>query len=214
MKLYLDGEIRQWYSRGDGQGVIFLIDAKTVDEARAVMEPLPLSKENLMDHEYILVGPLLPLGGTGSRSCTTGWRSTARAAPDSGRTSSGAPHGGSVRPAARDPTAGGTHGMYAGPGGHPARAAAEARRPRGGFRASGRHSFAGRLPVSAHLPEDCPRLWRIERITLQLLHNFPNHATSALASPLSLDPSHCRVRTGRQPFECTHCALDGSSMGT
>ena len=61
VKLYLDGKIRQWYSRGDGNGVILLIDAKTVDEARAVMEPLPLSKENLMDHEYIPIGPLMPL---------------------------------------------------------------------------------------------------------------------------------------------------------
>jgi hypothetical protein len=38
VKLYLDGKIRQWYSRGDGKGVIFLVDAKTEDEARAVME--------------------------------------------------------------------------------------------------------------------------------------------------------------------------------
>ena len=63
VKLYLDGKIRQWYSRGDGRGVIFLIDAKTEDEARAVMETLPLSKEHLMDHEYIPVGPLMPLMG-------------------------------------------------------------------------------------------------------------------------------------------------------
>jgi hypothetical protein len=34
VKLYLDGKIRQWYSRGDGKGVIFLVDAKTEDEAR------------------------------------------------------------------------------------------------------------------------------------------------------------------------------------
>src|SRR5258706_9583534 len=61
VKLYLDGKIRQWYSRGDGKGVIFLIDAKTVDEAHASMDTLPLSKENLMDHEYIPVGPLMPL---------------------------------------------------------------------------------------------------------------------------------------------------------
>src|SRR5215813_14061538 len=33
VKLYLDGKIRQWYSRGDGKGVIFLLDAKTQDEA-------------------------------------------------------------------------------------------------------------------------------------------------------------------------------------
>jgi hypothetical protein len=61
VKLYLDGKIRQWYSRGDGKGVILFIDAKTVDEAHAVIDAMPLSKENLMDHEYIPVGPLMPL---------------------------------------------------------------------------------------------------------------------------------------------------------
>ena len=63
VKLYLDGKIRQWYSRGDGKGVVFLVDAKTEDEARAVMETLPLAKQHLMDHEYIPVGPLMPLMG-------------------------------------------------------------------------------------------------------------------------------------------------------
>jgi len=61
VKLYLDGKIRQWYSRGDGKGVVFLVDAKSEDEARAVMETLPLAQEQLMDHEYIPVGPLMPL---------------------------------------------------------------------------------------------------------------------------------------------------------
>src|SRR5215469_11177186 len=69
VKLYFDGKIRQWYSRGDGKGVVFLVDAKSEDEARAVMDTLPLAKENLMDHQYIPVGPLMPLralmgGGT------------------------------------------------------------------------------------------------------------------------------------------------------
>ena len=61
VKLYLDGKIRQWYSRGDGRGVVLFLDVKTVDEAHAVMETLPLAKENLIDHEYIPVGPLMPL---------------------------------------------------------------------------------------------------------------------------------------------------------
>ena len=61
VKLYFDGKIRQWYSRGDGRGVVFLVDAKTEDEARALMETLPVAKENLMDHVYIPVGPLMPL---------------------------------------------------------------------------------------------------------------------------------------------------------
>src|ERR1700751_2500647 len=61
VKLYLAGKIRQWYSRGDGKGVVFVIDAKTEDEARAIVEALPLAKEHLMDHQYIPVGPLMPL---------------------------------------------------------------------------------------------------------------------------------------------------------
>ena len=61
VELYLDGKIREWYSRGDGKGVVFLVDAKTEDEARAIMETLPLAKEQLMDHEYVPVGPLMPL---------------------------------------------------------------------------------------------------------------------------------------------------------
>ncbi len=62
VRLYLDGKIREWYSRGDGKGVIFLVEANTEDEARALMETLPLAKEQLMDHQYIPVGPLMPLG--------------------------------------------------------------------------------------------------------------------------------------------------------
>src|SRR5215471_3068223 len=60
--LYLDGKIQQWYTRGDGRGVIFLMNCKDVAEARAIIESLPLSKENLVDEQFIPVGPLLPLG--------------------------------------------------------------------------------------------------------------------------------------------------------
>jgi hypothetical protein len=61
VQLYLNGKIREWYSRGDGRGVVFLLDTRDVAEAHAIMEDLPLAKQNLMDHEYIAVGPLLPL---------------------------------------------------------------------------------------------------------------------------------------------------------
>ena len=60
-KLYLDGKIREWYSRGDGKGIVFLLDAESEAEARAIMETLPLAKEQLMDSQYIPVGPLMPL---------------------------------------------------------------------------------------------------------------------------------------------------------
>ena len=61
VKLYLEGKIRQWYSKADGKGVVFFIEAKTVDEAHAVIENMPLSKQNLVEHQYIPVGPLVPL---------------------------------------------------------------------------------------------------------------------------------------------------------
>jgi hypothetical protein len=61
VQLYLDGRIREWYSRGDGRGAVFLLDTREVAEAQAIIEDLPLAKENVMDHEYIAVGPLLPL---------------------------------------------------------------------------------------------------------------------------------------------------------
>src|ERR1700738_5150179 len=60
--LYLDGKIQQWFTRGDGRGVIFILNCKDVAEARALIESLPLSKENLVDEQFIPVGPLLPLG--------------------------------------------------------------------------------------------------------------------------------------------------------
>src|SRR5258707_2156897 len=62
VQLYLNGKIREWYSRGDGRGVVLLLDTRDVAEAHAIMDGLPLAKENIMDHEYIAVGPLLPLG--------------------------------------------------------------------------------------------------------------------------------------------------------
>ena len=61
VQLYLNGKIREWYSRGDGRGAVFLLDTKDVAEAHAIMDSLPLAKENLLAHEYIAVGPLLPL---------------------------------------------------------------------------------------------------------------------------------------------------------
>jgi hypothetical protein len=61
VQLYLEGKIRDWYAREDGRGGIFLLNTTDVAEARAMMESLPLGKEHLLDHEYIPVGPLMPL---------------------------------------------------------------------------------------------------------------------------------------------------------
>ena len=61
VQLYLNGKIREWYSREDGRGAVFLLNVQDVAEAEAIMESLPLGKEDLLEHEYIPVGPLVPL---------------------------------------------------------------------------------------------------------------------------------------------------------
>jgi len=52
VQLYLNGKIRECYSRGDGRGVVFLLDARDVAEAQAMMEGLPLAKENVVDQSF------------------------------------------------------------------------------------------------------------------------------------------------------------------
>jgi hypothetical protein len=61
LKLYLDGKIQQWYARGDGRGVIFILNCTTAAEAKAITDVLPLSKANLATFEYTPIGPLSPL---------------------------------------------------------------------------------------------------------------------------------------------------------
>jgi hypothetical protein len=61
VQLYLNGKVREWYSRSDGRGAVFLLDVKDVAEGHAIMDALPLAKQDLIDHEYIAVGPLMPL---------------------------------------------------------------------------------------------------------------------------------------------------------
>jgi hypothetical protein len=61
VQLYLEGKIREWYAREDGRGAVFLLNAKDEEEAKSVLESLPLAREHMLDHEYIPVGPLMPL---------------------------------------------------------------------------------------------------------------------------------------------------------
>jgi hypothetical protein len=61
VQLYLGGKIREWYAREDGKGAVFLLNTGDVAEASSIMESLPLARENLLDHEYIPVSPLMPL---------------------------------------------------------------------------------------------------------------------------------------------------------
>ncbi len=59
--LYLEGKIDQWYVRKDGQGVVFLMNVSTVEEAHALLEKLPLGQAHIMSFDLIPLGPLTPL---------------------------------------------------------------------------------------------------------------------------------------------------------
>lgn len=61
VQAYLDGKILQWYSKTDGTGVVFILNVKTVEEAKALMESLPLGKSGNVDLEYTPLAPLQQL---------------------------------------------------------------------------------------------------------------------------------------------------------
>ncbi len=61
VKLYLNGKIQQWFSRSDGRGVIFIVNAPDTATAKAAVEELPLAKSGLANFEYTGLGPLSPL---------------------------------------------------------------------------------------------------------------------------------------------------------
>lgn len=61
VKLYLSGKIDQWYVRKDGKGVVFLLNLSSAEEAKSMLDRLPLGQAKLMHFDFIPLGPLSPL---------------------------------------------------------------------------------------------------------------------------------------------------------
>lgn len=61
LKLYLEGKIEQYWFRETG-GPIFLMNAESVEQAKAALDTLPLVAAKLVTYELMPVGPLMPLG--------------------------------------------------------------------------------------------------------------------------------------------------------
>src|SRR5579872_5169538 len=59
---YLDGKVEQFWFRKDRLGVIFLIEAPSEDDAKAIVAELPLTAGGFMTYDFIPAGPLAPLG--------------------------------------------------------------------------------------------------------------------------------------------------------
>src|ERR1700733_10742830 len=60
--LYLDGEIKHWYTHGDGRGVIYKLNCKDEAKPAALSQRLTFAQANLVDGQFIPVGPVLALG--------------------------------------------------------------------------------------------------------------------------------------------------------
>jgi hypothetical protein len=66
VKLYLTGKIDQWYVRKDQASVVFILNITDVDEARRTLAQLPLGRANLMEFDFIPLGPRSPLAALGT----------------------------------------------------------------------------------------------------------------------------------------------------
>lgn len=61
LRLYLDGRIEGWYQRKDHPGVVFILNAASVEEAQALLDTLPLGRQGMLSFDLIPIGPLGPL---------------------------------------------------------------------------------------------------------------------------------------------------------
>lgn len=61
LNLYLTGQVRQWYFRQDRPGVVFMLEAESLESAQAMVDALPLSKAGLLAYDLIPIGPYIPL---------------------------------------------------------------------------------------------------------------------------------------------------------
>lgn len=62
VRLYLAGKIDQWYVRKDQNGVVLILNTPSVEDARVLLDSLPLGKAKMMQFDLIPLGPLSPLG--------------------------------------------------------------------------------------------------------------------------------------------------------
>ena len=62
VRLYLSGKLDQWFVRRDQNGVVFILSVTSVEEAKTLLDKLPLGEAKLMDFDLIPLGPLAPLG--------------------------------------------------------------------------------------------------------------------------------------------------------
>ena len=68
VEAYLDGKIRNFWFQVNRPGVVFILESTDEDEARHIVDELPLVVAGLMDVDLIPLQPLHPLGTLIGRS--------------------------------------------------------------------------------------------------------------------------------------------------
>ena len=61
VRLYLAGKVDQWYFKTDESGIVLVMNVTDPEEARALLEKLPLGQAGMMEFQFIPLGPIKPL---------------------------------------------------------------------------------------------------------------------------------------------------------
>lgn len=61
VSLYLTGAIEAWYVKPDISGVVFIMNVTTPEAANELLEKLPLGVAQMMEFDFIELGPITPL---------------------------------------------------------------------------------------------------------------------------------------------------------
>jgi hypothetical protein len=59
-ELYTKDIVRESYLRQDHPGALLVLECESVDEARRVLDELPMTKAGLVEYEFIPVGAFTP----------------------------------------------------------------------------------------------------------------------------------------------------------
>ncbi|MRW86072.1 hypothetical protein GJ698_18540 [Pseudoduganella sp. FT26W] len=62
LQMYLDGVIEQFWFRQDKPGPVFLMNVDSTEQAKSVIDLMPIVAAGFAQYEFIPVGPLAPLG--------------------------------------------------------------------------------------------------------------------------------------------------------
>lgn len=61
VKMYLADVVREMYFRQDRSGTVLILEAPSVEDARGLINKMPMVQAGLIDYDLIPVGPFVPL---------------------------------------------------------------------------------------------------------------------------------------------------------